>query len=233
MRKGWLFLVLIFAGCQPPKSSGKVTTGSNPNEEVAVEYELPELPETQLSGTIKDIEKFTFSPALENQELNLYASPIAVQVVLAKQGDNLSYVLKAQDTVIETEKYQMKDGQLYFLGTDEEELIPPLPLIKNGMKPNDHVKWKGVVKSVGKSQSAEGESNGGGEVLDTVSPVDAIRIAYKLKIGGPKAVERTYSFWIAPKAGVVKRTTSLGFTRQPVPRDPMDPDLAKAVPEEN
>lgn len=217
-----LVLLPAWSGCV--KSNGaslkaKTGTAKVPSQTPLKEPEI-ELPETQLEGkAIKDLNLEWPAEKGVEQEVKVLGAKYPVDTTVSANGSARTVVSTGDDEKLEEETYQFGSSGIQVLAISDESFTPPISLVQLTAKVGDKGTWKGKYRFAGKELPAAATVTTGGQFIEADGKgIDCIQVKVALTAtpAGQKELKRSFTFWIEPKLGVVKRQTQAGTTRQPI-----------------
>lgn len=149
--------------------------------------------------------------------LILSGTELPVEMSKTREGDVVVFHLLAHGEELETERYESDSAGFRFVGGSGETFKPAIPLVRYPLRVGETWEWAGQTALGPTEKPAKATITTQSERLNLASGVhNAIRVGVALRIEtGRHEAKRDLTFWIAPKAGVVRREFGAGSAREP------------------
>lgn len=157
--------------------------------------------------------------------LVLAGTQIPVTLEESKEGNILTFAVKANGALIEREQYQSDESGFRFLGGPGITFQPAIPLVRYPMKSDEKWEWSGKMVQSGSTYDAKAEIAAKSELLNTAAGefmTLMIQVDLKLDVGTKEPAVRSLKFWIAPGDGVIRREFGASSTREPRAPEPTE-----------
>ncbi len=155
--------------------------------------------------------------------LVLAGTQIPVTLEESKEGNILTFAVKANGALIEREQYQFDEAGFRFLGGPGITFQPAIPLVRYPMKSDEKWEWSGKMVQSGETYDAKAEIAAKSELLNTAAGefmTLMIQVDLKLDVGTKEPAVRLLKFWIAPGEGVIRREFGASSSREPRAPEP-------------
>lgn len=150
--------------------------------------------------------------------LILAGTRLPVELQERRKDGRFEIVVLAHGKAVEVETYRAENGQFLFESLSGESFAPPIPILRFPLRSNDSWDWTGEFRLGPTARPAKATVATQPETLNLASgSLQATRVDIALTVETSKATtaERGLKFWLAPKAGVVRREFGASSLREP------------------